>query len=399
MEKEKRKVGLISCTKSKREGKHRAESLYTSPLFKKSFEYSLRRFDNIHLLSAKHGVLDLDEKIECYDKTLNNMDYEEREKWSKRVASELNEKYSKNDTLFFLCGKRYYELVTDYLEIPYQILMEGMGIGERLHWLNKKLDRTLFFSSYLTNNFFPRQIMSYKEANDRTLNRCRVSFIDSGILEEERKIRDIVEKQGRGDFIASVDVLEDINKTVDNTLKWEDMTEGISKNRKVYVLQGKNKIDYMECFKELEGSIDDMKYLGLGGLIKKDGKEVKEILLLIPKLKKMGYNVHVFGIGIRYISLIRRLNPYSWDSSTPVRDAIDGKIYTSNLNKRDLGNVNPRERGWIAMWNARKIQSYLDDGQEDGQKTIISSIDFEEEDYSNFLKDRNQVSLNRFFRR
>jgi len=367
------KVGLISCTKNKKEGAHRAEKLYDSALFKKSLDYSLREFDDIKFLSAKHHVLDPREEIEEYDKTLKDMKQEEKKEWSKKVATELEEEYSRNDTLFFLTGKDYYKYVINQLEIPYHVPMEGLGIGEKLHWLNKELSRTLFFSSYINDNFFPRQIMSYDEANDGTLDRCRTSFIDSGILKDDKEIKNVVRKQKKGDFFASVDVMEDVDKTIDNTLKWENMVEDFSERRKVYVLQGEDKRDYMRCFKELRESIDDMKYLGLGGLIKKDGRKVKQILSLVPELKEMGYFVHIFGIGTNYVSLIKEAEPHSWDTSTPVRDAIEGTIYTNTLNKRNLGEVNSEERGQIAMWNARKVQDYLDNGGP--EKNGIENLD------------------------
>jgi len=368
------KVGLVSCSSGKKEGKHKAKDLYDSSLFNKSYRYAKMNFDEVRLLSAKHRLLDPMEEIENYDITLNDMGVEERREWSREVADSLNERYTDEDKLYFLTGKKYYEFVLEDLDIPHEIPMEGLGIGEKLGWLNDKIRVPLFFSSYITYNTFKRQIFSYSAVSKRALS-CEVAFIDSGIFKENREIEDIASVQKRyGDVISSVDVMEDVDETVDNTLKWEDMTEGVPKEKKVYVLQGRDERDYMNCLRELEGSVD-MEYVGLGGLIKKSDEKVKKLLSLVPELKGFGYDVHVFGIGIRFIPSIKKVSPTSWDTSSPVRDAIDGDIYTFNLKKRNLGKVTPKERGWIAHWNAEKIQDYLDrDFPKEEDQTNISQF-------------------------
>lgn len=51
-----------------------AKDMYVSDLFKKSLEYA-RRLNpaKIYILSAKYGLLELDDMIEPYEITLNEM--------------------------------------------------------------------------------------------------------------------------------------------------------------------------------------------------------------------------------------------------------------------------------------------------------------------------------------
>ncbi|OXU14042.1 DUF7663 domain-containing protein [Sedimentisphaera salicampi] len=135
-----KKVILISCSNQKLSHKAPAKELYTSPLFKKSFNYaeSLKP-DKIFILSAKYGLLSPEQEINPYDKTLNNMDASKRRKWAGKVVSQLiKETDLQNDQFVLLCGNRYREYITGSLankEIP----LEGMRIGEQLRWLTENL--------------------------------------------------------------------------------------------------------------------------------------------------------------------------------------------------------------------------------------------------------------------
>lgn len=133
------KVGLISCVSKKKEGEHKAENLYDSPLFNKSYKYAKSNFDKVFILSAKHHLLEPRQKIKNYDKTLNNMSKNEVDSWARKVANQLQEKLKGGEKLFFLAGKKYYESLLPLISFDYEILMEGKSIGPRLHWLNEHI--------------------------------------------------------------------------------------------------------------------------------------------------------------------------------------------------------------------------------------------------------------------
>jgi hypothetical protein len=65
-----RTIALISCGKSKRREKAPAQQLYTGALFQKSLAYARRiKSDEIYILSAHYGLVELTQEIAPYEKT------------------------------------------------------------------------------------------------------------------------------------------------------------------------------------------------------------------------------------------------------------------------------------------------------------------------------------------
>jgi hypothetical protein len=78
-----KKIVIISCVSQKLKCKSKAQDLYISPLFTKNLKYAkLLKPDNIFILSAKYGLVGLDEEIEPYNKTLNTMGSNEIKEWT-----------------------------------------------------------------------------------------------------------------------------------------------------------------------------------------------------------------------------------------------------------------------------------------------------------------------------
>lgn len=132
-------IVLISCVSKKLDRKATAEKIYTSSLFKKNLTYAKSLKPNgIFILSAKHGLLKLTDKIEPYDKTLNKMSVNEQREWSKAVVSKLKSVADlKNDQFTFLAGDKYRKYLLPELE-HIKIPMQGLKIGEQLQWLTKQ---------------------------------------------------------------------------------------------------------------------------------------------------------------------------------------------------------------------------------------------------------------------
>lgn len=69
-----RTVVFISCVSKKLPRPARAQDLYISPLFKLNLVYAKRlKPDKIFILSARHGLLGLNDRIAPYDTTLNQL--------------------------------------------------------------------------------------------------------------------------------------------------------------------------------------------------------------------------------------------------------------------------------------------------------------------------------------
>ncbi|MBN1545149.1 MAG: hypothetical protein JW902_00655 [Syntrophaceae bacterium] len=132
------KIVLISCVSKKRLNKCKARDLYISPLFKKNLQYALKLApDQIFILSAKYGLVGLDDEIEPYDQTLNTMSARENRQWARQVLQQLSAKADlKNDHFVFLAGAKYRKNLVPYMtyvEIP----LEGLRIGEQLQRLSE----------------------------------------------------------------------------------------------------------------------------------------------------------------------------------------------------------------------------------------------------------------------
>ena len=127
------KIVLISCVSKKFSIKSLAKDMYISPLFKYNLEYAKSLdFDNIFILSAKYGLLNLDEEIEPYNETLNSKNIKERKEWARIVLEKLKYKVDLDkDEFIFLAGEKYREFLIPYLK-NYKIPLEGLGIGKQL---------------------------------------------------------------------------------------------------------------------------------------------------------------------------------------------------------------------------------------------------------------------------
>lgn len=133
------KVVLISCVSKKFHYKSKAQDLYVSPLFKKNLQYTKSLNSNkIFILSAKYGLLRLNEEIEPYNKTLNKMRFNEIKEWANSVLNQLK-KFTdiENDEFIFLAGNNYRKFLLPYIK-HYNIPMIGLSIGKQLQWLTKR---------------------------------------------------------------------------------------------------------------------------------------------------------------------------------------------------------------------------------------------------------------------
>lgn len=134
------KIVLISCASKKLPHESRARDLYASPLFRKNLQYaeSLEP-DNIFILSAKYGVVKLDQKIQPYNETLNNMNSGKRKQWANQVLHSLEDLTDlERDDFVFLAGKNYREHIIPSIN-HYEIPMKGLEIGRQLQWLTGKI--------------------------------------------------------------------------------------------------------------------------------------------------------------------------------------------------------------------------------------------------------------------
>lgn len=117
----------------KRSHRAKAKDLYISTLFKLNIKYARKlNPDNIYILSAKYGLLDLEQEIEPYEQTLNTMPSNEVKQWASRVIDQIKQISSVEETTFvFLAGEKYRKYLLPHITHS-QIPLEGLRIGEQL---------------------------------------------------------------------------------------------------------------------------------------------------------------------------------------------------------------------------------------------------------------------------
>ena len=134
-------IYLISCVSAKKDHASAAKDLYISDLFRKAKNYVEARGGSWYILSAEHGLLSPEEVIKPYNKTLNTMLIDARRVWGQQVIGELSRVLDKGDTVVFLAGAKYREVLSSLLTdagIKVEIPMEGKRIGEQLSWLKRQ---------------------------------------------------------------------------------------------------------------------------------------------------------------------------------------------------------------------------------------------------------------------
>ena len=135
------KIALLSCTKAKKDYPCLAREMYSaSNTFRLALEYAEKTCDKIFILSAKHGLLDLQELIEPYDEALDGKSVAERRKWAEGVILKLKEETDlENDQFIILAGQKYNEFLLGHLK-KFQLPLKGVTIFKRVPKLKEMLN-------------------------------------------------------------------------------------------------------------------------------------------------------------------------------------------------------------------------------------------------------------------
>ena len=142
----KKKIVLISCVSKKEAEACKAKDMYVSPLFKMSWEYA-KQFspDKVFILSAKHHLLDPEQRIDPYNVTLYKFAAAERKAWAQRVLSDLEAAglSLEDDEFVLLAGKKYYECLLGESGIRnFTLPLHGHGgIGCILKYLKEQTSK------------------------------------------------------------------------------------------------------------------------------------------------------------------------------------------------------------------------------------------------------------------
>lgn len=131
-------IGLVACSQLKRRVDIApARSLYSSPLFRKSAAYAEQRCQRWYILSAKHGLLWPNQLVMPYD---HKLDRTGTATWDEMILGQLRKELADTPSahLIVLAGEQYRGFLSLH-EWPYEVPMQGLGIGQQLKWLTDQL--------------------------------------------------------------------------------------------------------------------------------------------------------------------------------------------------------------------------------------------------------------------
>ncbi len=131
------RVVLVGCSKKKRAGRHPARALYQGALFKAELAHAQRIGAEAFIVSARHGLVQLDTELDAYDYKLRT---DERETWAWTVCVALRRHMKRRRfAVTIFAGETYAAPLQKYLAaidptIEVVAPLDGLSLGAQLRW-------------------------------------------------------------------------------------------------------------------------------------------------------------------------------------------------------------------------------------------------------------------------
>ena len=133
------KVAFIPCSKTKAKAPCAASKLYQGAFFRKALRYCLQEYDEVWILSAEYGLVGLGDHLEPYEKTLIGAGKKVLKEWAGMVLGQMEKEGLIGKEWIFFTPEAYCKHFEG--ERP----LDGLSIGKRLQWINKKLQKNTGF--------------------------------------------------------------------------------------------------------------------------------------------------------------------------------------------------------------------------------------------------------------
>lgn len=141
-------VALVGCGKRKAPTATGmpAKDLYTGVPFRLALKYAEQTADDVHILSALHGVISPYQTIPPYDELMNLKSPEEKAAWGKAVVTYLDHEYPNTRIhIMFYAGMMYIRPIAKYLPArlgfwTWENPLVGKDLFQRIRWLKEKND-------------------------------------------------------------------------------------------------------------------------------------------------------------------------------------------------------------------------------------------------------------------
>lgn len=137
-------IALVGCGKQKRPTPQKARDLYCGSLFRLACEYAEQTADDVHIMSALHGLIPPYEEIAPYDFSINQMLIHERQAWGRKIVSDLSTFYHMRRLhVIFYAGQAYIKPIMDSASHQesywtFENPLKGMDLFARLSWFRSK---------------------------------------------------------------------------------------------------------------------------------------------------------------------------------------------------------------------------------------------------------------------
>lgn len=131
-------IALIACAKTKIDRAAPAAALYASALFRKSLLAALDRTRRVYILSAEHGLIDLQTDLIPYERTLKTMHQSERRAWGQSVVAKVEQIARPKDLVLLYAGEDYAKPLRSALWDRGYVIEHPLGarsLGARLQYL------------------------------------------------------------------------------------------------------------------------------------------------------------------------------------------------------------------------------------------------------------------------
>ncbi|WP_296560849.1 DUF6884 domain-containing protein [uncultured Acetobacterium sp.] len=114
--------------------------MYTpSMLFKYSYDYAKQIADQVYILSAQYGLLDENDNIVPYERTLNGQPPALKQNWVNAVITQMKKRFDlEQDEFIILTGKDYSQYLLPRLK-HYQLPLGNLQFGARIAYLKKQV--------------------------------------------------------------------------------------------------------------------------------------------------------------------------------------------------------------------------------------------------------------------
>lgn len=139
------RVALVGCSKAKGQRRAQALTLYTGRIFRAAVDLTTATHDQTFIVSALHGLVDLEQEVDPYDFTIARYSVEQRIAWGETVVAELSKATGAVPLrVTVLMGESYARWLRgplarrDGWTVSYPL--DGIaGIAPRVQWLRDQL--------------------------------------------------------------------------------------------------------------------------------------------------------------------------------------------------------------------------------------------------------------------